>query len=190
MIEGVRTRLLSPEAIAEAVRRHREAAAAERREILASRALIERELAEIARRLERAQELCLNEAMSIQDFKALKARHTARQAELEGKLASLAQLTDVAAHPTAAQAYARLAARLHEARDTLGRRGLEPVCLGFSGRVVALPTGRSGSWSRPGRVTAPRQRRALQAPLCAPTRKPPRAGACGGFVVFGCGDRI
>lgn len=117
VIEGVRTRLLSPEAIAEAVRRHREAAAAERREVLASRAPIERELAEIARRLERAQELCLNEAMSIQDLKALKAKHAARQAELEGKLASLEQPTEVAVHPGAAQAYARLAARLHEVME-------------------------------------------------------------------------
>ena len=114
VLDGLAEKLLAPEAIAQAVRLHREAAAAERREILSSRAPIERELAEIERRIDRAQELCLNEAMTIEDFKALKARHGERKAELEAKLASLEQPTDVAVHPGAAQAYARLASRLHE----------------------------------------------------------------------------
>lgn len=71
VIEGIRTKLLSPEAIAKAVEVHREAAAAERREIVASRAPIARELAEIARKLERGEEMCLNEVISIADLKAL-----------------------------------------------------------------------------------------------------------------------
>ncbi|WP_374453579.1 recombinase family protein [Phenylobacterium sp.] len=115
LIEGVRTKLLAPEAIDRAVREHREAEAAKRREILRSRAPIERELAEIARKVARAQEMCLAEAISIEDLKALKAQHQGRQQELEDRLASLEQPSDVAPMPGAAAAYARLAERLQAA---------------------------------------------------------------------------
>jgi DNA-binding transcriptional ArsR family regulator len=123
VVEGIRTKLLSPEAIAKAVQDHRDAAAVERREILASRAPIERELTEIARKIERGQEMCLNEVISIADLKALTAKHATRRQELESKLASLEQPTDVAAHPGAAAAYARLAERLSYAMERGRRRG-------------------------------------------------------------------
>ena len=117
VLEGVREKLLAPEAIAEALRRHREAAAAERRDTLASRAPTVRDLAEIERKVRRAQEMCLNDAISINELKALTDKHAARKAELERKLASLDLPTEVAVHPGAAEAYARLAARLHEVME-------------------------------------------------------------------------
>lgn len=132
VVEGIRTKLLSPEAIAKAVEDHREAAAAKRREILASRAPIERELADIARKIERGQEMCLNEVISIADLKALTDKHATRRQELESKLASLEQPTEVAAHPGAAAAYARLAERLNHAIEREGDDG-EAVCGGRLG---------------------------------------------------------
>lgn len=89
----------------------------ERRVLLASRAPLERELAEIARKLERAQDMCLNEVISIADLKGLTAKHAARREALEIKLSSLDAPADVAVHPTAAQAYAKLVDRLYEAMD-------------------------------------------------------------------------
>jgi hypothetical protein len=44
-------------------------------------------------------------------------KHAARRAELEAKLASLETPTEVVAHPGAAEAYARLAERLHEVME-------------------------------------------------------------------------
>ena len=117
VLTGIADKLLSPEAIAEAVRVQREAMAAERRETLANRAPIERELAEIERKIARAQEMCLNEVISIADLKAVTAKHADRRAELETKLANLETPADIAPHPGAAQAYARLASRLHQVME-------------------------------------------------------------------------
>ncbi len=117
VLDGIRAKLLAPEAIAKAVGDLQAERTAERRELLASRAPLERELVEIARKLERAQEMCLNEVISISDLKELKARHAERREGLEAKLASLDEPADVAVHPMAAQAYARLAERLYEAMD-------------------------------------------------------------------------
>lgn len=117
VLDGIRAKLLAPEAIAKAVGALQAERIAERRELLASRAPLERELAEIARKLERAQEMCLNEVISICDLKDLKARHAGRREALEAKLASLDEPADVAVRPMAAQAYARLAERLYEAMD-------------------------------------------------------------------------
>ena len=121
VIEGVRTRLLSPEAIADAVRRQHERLTAQRREILASRAPIKRELSEIERRFARAQEMCLNEAISIAELKTLTERHAARRTELEAKLASLDEPSEVALHGGAARAYGKLAEQLHNVLD--GEKG-------------------------------------------------------------------
>jgi site-specific DNA recombinase len=117
VIDGVRAKLLSPEAIALAVHEHRHALSAQRREVLAHRAPIERELAEIGRKIARGQEMCLNEVISIADLKALTDKHAARCSELNAKLASLEAPTEVVAHPGAAQAYARLAEKLHEVME-------------------------------------------------------------------------
>ena len=123
VIEGVRHKLLSPSAIAQAVETQRAATSAQRKQILASRAPIERELAEIARKLARAQDMCLNEVISIGELKGLTEKHGARRAELEDMLALVETPTEVAAHPGAARVYAQLAERLHEALD--GEEGEE-----------------------------------------------------------------
>jgi site-specific DNA recombinase len=158
VLDGIRDKLLSPEAIAEAVRTHREAAAAQRRETMSNRAPIERELAEIERKIGRGQEMCLNEVISIADLKALTEKHAARRAELEANLASLETPTEVVAHPGAAEAYAKLAERLHEVmmegsegdlvRDELRKliervdfqplEGLGKFDLAVSGKLAAL----------------------------------------------------
>ncbi|WP_292071316.1 hypothetical protein, partial [Brevundimonas sp. UBA7534] len=85
---------------------------------------MEKEPAEIARRLERAQVMCMAGAMEIEELKMRSAPLKARRSELQALLAEVDEPDTVALHPAAAQAYAQLASRLHEALE--GEVG-EPV---------------------------------------------------------------
>ena len=113
VIEGVRSQLLAPAAIAEAVRTYREASETERRAVLASRAPMERELAEIDRRLSRAKEMCLNGVIEIDELKAISTDLKARKVEIEDRLANAEAPSAVSLHPGAAEAYRQLAESLH-----------------------------------------------------------------------------
>ena len=118
VLAGVRDHLLSPEAIAQAVRDMREQAERDRKAVLVERAPMERELAEIARRLARAQTMCMDGAIEIADLKGLSEPLKARRRELQDRLASASQApSPVQVHPRAASAYQRLAANLHEALE-------------------------------------------------------------------------
>ncbi|MCV0415880.1 MAG: hypothetical protein K5831_13520 [Brevundimonas sp.] len=103
--------------IAAAVDALRAESEARRRSSLAQRAPMEKELAEIARRLERAQVMCMDGAMEIEELKMRSAPLKARRSELEALLAEVDEPDSVALHPAAAQAYAQLASRLHEALE-------------------------------------------------------------------------
>ena len=117
VLEGIRAKLLTPDAMAAAIDQLRRESESRRRTTLAARAPMEKELAEIARRLERAQVMCMEGAMEIDDLKARSTPLKARRAELEVLLAEIDEPEMIALHPAAAQAYAQLASRLHEALE-------------------------------------------------------------------------
>ena len=112
---GIKTHLLSPEAIAEAVRAFHAAADAERRVLQVERAPLERELAEIDRKLKRAQTMCLEGAIETDELKTISAPLKIRRNEIQARLAADAAPSVLQLHPGAAEAYRRLAENLHQA---------------------------------------------------------------------------
>lgn len=89
VLDGGRDKLLSPQAMAAAVDQLCEESQSRRRETLAARAPMERELAEIARKLERAQTLCIDGAMEIEELITRSAPLKARRTQLAALLAEI-----------------------------------------------------------------------------------------------------
>jgi site-specific DNA recombinase len=108
VLDGVRTKLLAPDAIRQAVAAIGEAMLAEQRAIESERAPLEQELVQIERKLQRAQRMCLEEAISTAELKALSAPLKQRQTEIEGRLAMSAQ-AHIGPRPIVAAAAAALA---------------------------------------------------------------------------------
>ncbi|MCV0416332.1 MAG: recombinase family protein [Brevundimonas sp.] len=113
VLAGMKTHLISPEAIALAVTRYQEAADEHRRMIERERAPMEKELAEIGRRLERAQVMFMEEVIDLETLKARTTPLKARHAELTALLCEVAPTESVRLHPGVAEAYRRLAENLH-----------------------------------------------------------------------------
>ncbi|WP_312120740.1 recombinase family protein [Brevundimonas diminuta] len=117
VLTGIKTHLLSPEAIAEAVRAFHAVAETERRALQVERAPLERELAEIERKLKRAQAMCLDGAIETDELKTISAPLKTRRGEIQARLAADAAPSVIQLHPGAADAYRRLAGNLHQAID-------------------------------------------------------------------------
>ena len=117
VLAGIRAKLLTPQAMAEAVESLRQANVARRQATLSARAPMEKELASIERQIERAQLMCMEGAMEIEDLKARSLPLKARRSELQALLAEVDEPSVVTLHPSAASAYGQLAGRLHEALD-------------------------------------------------------------------------
>lgn len=115
VLTGIKTHLLSPEAIAEAVRAFHAAAETERRALQIERAPLERELAEIERKLKRAQAMCLEGAIETDELKTISAPLKTRRNEIQARLAVDASPSVIQLHPGAAEAYRRLAENLLQA---------------------------------------------------------------------------
>ena len=139
VLAGLKDRLLAPQAVEHAVRQELEASAAERKQILASRAPIECELAEIGRKLARTQDMCLNEVISIAELKGLTDKHAARRTELEDKLALIESPKVVTPLPGLAGVYAELSARLHAALDEVDGEDLRAELRKLIERVDFIP---------------------------------------------------
>ena len=80
---------------------------------------METELAEIARKLERAQTMCMDGAMEIAELKARSAPLKTRRVELEALLAEVETPTVMSLHPGVAEAYRRMAEHLRQALDNV-----------------------------------------------------------------------
>ncbi len=117
VLDGIREKLLTPQAMADAVESLRQANEARRQTTLSVRAPMTKELASIERQLERAQLMCMEGVMEIEDLKTRSIPLKARRSELQALLAEVDQQSIVSLHPSAAQAYAQLASRLHEALE-------------------------------------------------------------------------
>ena len=115
VLTGIKTHLLSPEAISEAVRAFHAAAETERRALQVERAPLERELAEIERKLKRAQTMCLEGAIETEELKTISAPLKTRRSEIQARLATDTAPLVIQLHPGAAEAYRRLAENLHQA---------------------------------------------------------------------------
>ena len=113
VLAGARRHLLSPEAIASAVRIFHEEQSARRLESLAARAPAERELTEIGRKLERAQMMFMEEMITMDELKARTAPLKTRRVELGALIATSPSPVVVQLHPGAAEGYRCLAETLH-----------------------------------------------------------------------------
>lgn len=115
VIEGVRTRLLSPAAIAEAARTYQADMEAARKLAIGQRLPLEREFAEVGRRIERATEAYLAGQLELDGFAAVHEPLKTRKAEISALLLAAAAGDQVVQlHPGAVEAYRRLATDLHQ----------------------------------------------------------------------------
>lgn len=109
VIEGVRARMLAPEAMARAARDWQADHEAARRRAVSERAPMERELAEVGRRIDRLLETYLAGEIERPEMTRAMEPLKARRAALEGALAAADAPAVVRMHPGAAAAYAALA---------------------------------------------------------------------------------
>lgn len=106
VLDGIHTKLLTPQALADAVESLRQANEARRQATLTARAPMEKELASIERQIERAQLMCMEGAMEIEELKTRSLPLKARRSELKALLAEVDEPSVVTLHPSAASAYA------------------------------------------------------------------------------------
>jgi len=118
VLAGLQARLLSPAAVAEAVRAYHDQARAGQLAALRDRAPMERELADIARKLDRATQAYLAGALELADYETAAQPLKARRAALGEALAASDAPAAITLHPTAPAAYRALAENLAEALST------------------------------------------------------------------------
>ncbi|WP_409516145.1 recombinase zinc beta ribbon domain-containing protein [Brevundimonas sp.] len=171
---GIKTHLLSPEAIAEAVRTFHAAAEAERRAPLVERAPLECELAEIERKLKRAQTMCLDGAIETDELKTISAPLKTRRSEIQARLAVDAAPSVIQLHPGAAAAYRRLAENLHQAVEGDDGEEARTELRKLIERVDFIPAEGLGKFQ-------------LDASGLGPDSRKPRGVSHRGFVSLGAG---
>ncbi len=116
VIVGVKEHILTPAAIADAVRVFHAQQDLERKTILAQRHPLERELADIARRIDRANKAYVAGVMDLDEVSGLTEPLKGRRCEIEAQLAGVdAPPSVVQLHPSAAEAYRALAENLETA---------------------------------------------------------------------------
>ena len=139
VLDGIAAKLLAPEAIAAAVKAVQADATARQHQTLKARAPMEKELAEIARKLDRAQTMCMDGAMEIEELKTRSAPLKARRAELEALLAEAAEPDVLSLHPGVAEAYRRMAEQLRTAMDEVDGEAARNAVRSLIEQVVFIP---------------------------------------------------
>jgi site-specific DNA recombinase len=181
VVDGVRRHLLAPDAVARAVREVHAGQERDRKAALAERLPMEKELAEIGRRLERAQEAYLAGALDLDDLARTTTPLKARRAEILERLQAADEPAPVVQlHPAAAEAYRQLAENIAEALDAEDADELRDAFRALIDRVDFVPEPGLGRFKLEihGRLTA-----LLADPQ---TQKNPRAAADSG-VMLGAG---
>ena len=112
VLESLREHLLSPAAIATAVRAYHDDMEAARRDLERDRAPAERELAELERRIDRANDAYERGNYELDVLEARTGPLKARRAELKAALATLDAPAPIRLHPKAGSFYADLVADL------------------------------------------------------------------------------
>ncbi len=139
VVDGVRRHLLAPDKIAAAVREIHDGQARDRKAAMAERLPRERELAEIVRRLDRAQEAYLAGVMDLADLGRQTEPLKARRAEIERLLQEVEAPPVIQLHPAAAEAYRQLAENVAEALDAEDGEELRMAFRGLIDRVDFIP---------------------------------------------------
>lgn len=117
VLAGVRRHMLTPQAIAKAVRHYQEEREASRAAAVRDRLPIEKELAEVARRIDRAADSYERGLFELDELEVRLKPLRARQAELKGRLALCEDPQPVRLHPRAADFYRDMAAELEAALE-------------------------------------------------------------------------
>jgi site-specific DNA recombinase len=139
VLDGIAAKLLAPEAIAAAVSTAQLEATERQHQTLRARAPMEKELAEIARKLERAQTMCMDGAIEIEELKARSAPLKVRRAELQALLAEVAEPAVLSLHPGVVEAYRRMAEQLREAMDGADGEPAREAIRSLIEKVVFIP---------------------------------------------------
>jgi site-specific DNA recombinase len=180
VLDGIAAKLLAPEAIAAAVSAAQAEASARQHQTLKARAPMEKELAEIARKLERAQTMCMDGAMEIAELKARSAPLKARRAELEALLAEAAEPAVLSLHPGVAEAYRRMAEQLRAAMDEVDGEDARNAVRSLIDQVVFIPVEGLGKFELEIQGNLARLLRISSAD--AQTHKSPAASGSGAFA--------
>ncbi|QBQ50149.1 hypothetical protein E3U41_13155 [Brevundimonas naejangsanensis] len=138
VLAGVKTHLVSPQAIAMAVTRYQEAAEEHRRMVERERAPMEKERAEIGRQLERAQIMFMEGVVDLDTLKARTAPLEARRQELTALLSEATPQT-VQLHPGVAETYRCLAEDLQQAQEGDAGEDLRAELRKLIARVDFIP---------------------------------------------------
>jgi site-specific DNA recombinase len=190
VIEGVRTRLLSPAAIAAAARAYQVDMEAARKAAAHDRLPLERELAELGRRIDRATEAYLAGQIELDAFAALQEPLKARRADISAQLALAAGGGDqvVQLHPGAVEAYRCMAVDLHESLADPDADEVREIFRKLIDRVDFVPEEGLGKF---GLVVHGRLAGILQvaSPRRAQNSKNPTAGDADCGVLLGAGAR-
>ena len=182
VIEGVKAHLLAPEAVASAVREWRADMEAERRRVLIDRAPLERELAGVQRRLDRAVAAMLDGVLDAEDLKRQVEPLKARKTEIEDQLANAASPAEpVQLHPGAAEAYRAIAEGLHEALNAEDGQETRDAFRALIERVDFTPLEGHGRYGLTVHGSLAR--------LLGQNAKNPTAGNCGVSLGAGAGFR-
>lgn len=190
VIEGVRTRLLSPAVITEAARTYQADMETARKAATQERLPLERELAELGRRIDRATEAYLSGQIELDAFAALQQPLKQRRTEISAQLQLAAGGNDqvVQLHPGAIEAYRRLAVDLHETLAAPDADEIRQIFRKLIERVDFVPEEGLGKF---GLVVHGRLAGVLQvvAPRRAQNSKNPTAGDADCGVLLGAGAR-
>lgn len=108
VLAGLRERLLAPDALAEVIRRYHAAGETARQAAVRDRLPMEKELAEIGRRIDRAADSYERGVFEVDELAARVAPLKARRAELQTALAAVEAPPAVRLHPKAGEHYAGL----------------------------------------------------------------------------------
>lgn len=148
VIEGLRTKLLSPKAVQAYVEAYREARARRRSEALDRRAPLERKLAETRRRLERAVDQLLDADLPTATIKARIRTLETERGELEAALAGMdrdAGAEVIEFHPDAPKRWAEKVEQLHRileaaaaSAESVSRASIE-IIRGVIDRIEIVP---------------------------------------------------
>ncbi|WP_029415256.1 hypothetical protein [Brevundimonas bacteroides] len=141
MLEGIVAKLLAPQAIAAAVSSDQREAADRQRQTLNARAATERERAEIACKLDRAQTLCIDGGMEIEELKRRSLPLKACRAELETVLSERDEPAVLSLHHGVAEAYRRMAEQLREALDDVDGENARDGVRALIERMEFIPRG-------------------------------------------------
>ena len=143
---------------------------------------MEKELAEIARKLERAQTRFMDGAMEIAELKARSAPLKARRSELEALLAEVAEPAVLSLQPGVAEAYRRMAEDLRAALDEIDGEEARNAIRSLIDQIVFIPLEGLGKFELESQGNLARLLRISGSGVAeAQTRKKPRGRDQRGF---------